>query len=159
MHHMLLVTFLYLSFLYRDSYNNISALDPKKLKIFNTVREITGVCLCVWIFVISSALSVHHLTQSSVCLTDILSIQSWPAELEDLSVFSNLATIQGRTLYRWATCPSFVCSSFTLSSDFVTLHQCKQSIHVISCACTVCATDMNDTLNHPTCSGEVWFHF
>ncbi|KTG06781.1 hypothetical protein cypCar_00007395 [Cyprinus carpio] len=55
-----------------DSYNNISALDPKKLKIFNTVREIT----------------------------DILSIQSWPAELEDLSVFSNLATIQGRTLYR-----------------------------------------------------------
>ncbi|XP_067230852.1 receptor tyrosine-protein kinase erbB-3a isoform X3 [Chanodichthys erythropterus] len=55
-----------------DSYNNISALDPKKLKIFNTVREIT----------------------------DILSIQSWPDELEDLSVFSNLATIQGRTLYR-----------------------------------------------------------
>uniref|UniRef100_A0A673LN01 Receptor protein-tyrosine kinase n=1 Tax=Sinocyclocheilus rhinocerous TaxID=307959 RepID=A0A673LN01_9TELE len=57
-----------------DSYNNISALDPKKLKIFNTVREITGVY--------------------------ILSIQSWPEELENLSVFSNLATIQGRTLYR-----------------------------------------------------------
>ncbi|XP_016089139.1 receptor tyrosine-protein kinase erbB-3-like [Sinocyclocheilus grahami] len=55
-----------------DSYNNISALDPKKLKIFNTVREIT----------------------------DILSIQSWPEELENISVFSNLATIQGRTLYR-----------------------------------------------------------
>uniref|UniRef100_A0A8C1I0N2 Receptor protein-tyrosine kinase n=1 Tax=Cyprinus carpio carpio TaxID=630221 RepID=A0A8C1I0N2_CYPCA len=55
-----------------DSYNNISALDPKKLKIFNTVREITGVCV----------------------------IQSWPEELENLSVFSNLATIQGRTLYR-----------------------------------------------------------
>uniref|UniRef100_A0A671RRW3 Receptor protein-tyrosine kinase n=1 Tax=Sinocyclocheilus anshuiensis TaxID=1608454 RepID=A0A671RRW3_9TELE len=57
-----------------DRYNNISALNPKKLKIFNTVREITGVY--------------------------ILSIQSWPEELEDLSVFSNLATIQGRTLYR-----------------------------------------------------------
>lgn len=55
-----------------DAYNNISALDPKKLKIFNTVKEIT----------------------------DILSIQSWPEEMEDLSVFSNLATIQGRTLYR-----------------------------------------------------------
>ncbi|XP_051985705.1 receptor tyrosine-protein kinase erbB-3a [Xyrauchen texanus] len=55
-----------------DEYNNISALDPKKLKIFNTVREIT----------------------------DILSIQSWPEEMEDLSVFSNLATIQGRSLYR-----------------------------------------------------------
>ncbi|CAB1315031.1 unnamed protein product [Coregonus sp. 'balchen'] len=55
-----------------DPYNNITALDPEKLKIFRTVREIT----------------------------DILSIQSWPETLTDLSVFSNLATIQGRTLYR-----------------------------------------------------------
>ncbi|CAG5981670.1 unnamed protein product [Menidia menidia] len=55
-----------------DDYNNIPALDPEKLKIFNTVREIT----------------------------DILSIQSWPESLSDLSVFSNLQTIQGRTLYK-----------------------------------------------------------
>uniref|UniRef100_A0A8C7F871 Receptor protein-tyrosine kinase n=1 Tax=Oncorhynchus kisutch TaxID=8019 RepID=A0A8C7F871_ONCKI len=55
-----------------DPYNNITALDPEKLKIFRTVREITGVC----------------------------SIQSWPENLTDLSVFSNLGTIQGRTLYR-----------------------------------------------------------
>ncbi|CAB1353776.1 unnamed protein product [Coregonus sp. 'balchen'] len=55
-----------------DPYNNITALDPEKLKIFRTVREIT----------------------------DILSIQSWPETLTDLSVFSNLTTIQGRTLYR-----------------------------------------------------------
>ncbi|KAI4902994.1 hypothetical protein NFI96_012020 [Prochilodus magdalenae] len=55
-----------------DPYNNISALDPKKLKIFNTVREIT----------------------------DFLSIQSWPEEMKDLSVFSNLTTIQGRNLYK-----------------------------------------------------------
>lgn len=55
-----------------DPYNNISALDPKKLKIFNTVREIT----------------------------DFLSILSWPEEMEDLSVFSNLATIQGRNTYK-----------------------------------------------------------
>ncbi|XP_030634040.1 receptor tyrosine-protein kinase erbB-3a [Chanos chanos] len=55
-----------------DPYNNITALNPKKLQIFKTVREIT----------------------------DILSIQSWPEELSDLSVFSNLATIQGRTPYR-----------------------------------------------------------
>ncbi|XP_051932995.1 receptor tyrosine-protein kinase erbB-3a isoform X1 [Hippocampus zosterae] len=55
-----------------DDYNNIPALDPEKLKIFNTVREIT----------------------------DILSIQSWPENMTDLSVFSNLQTIQGRTLYR-----------------------------------------------------------
>ncbi|XP_024283098.1 receptor tyrosine-protein kinase erbB-3 isoform X2 [Oncorhynchus tshawytscha] len=55
-----------------DPYNNITALDPEKLKIFRTVREIT----------------------------DVLSIQSWPENLTDLSVFSNLGTIQGRTLYR-----------------------------------------------------------
>ncbi|XP_077429278.1 receptor tyrosine-protein kinase erbB-3a isoform X1 [Vanacampus margaritifer] len=55
-----------------DDYNNIPALDPEKLKVFNTVREIT----------------------------DILSIQSWPENMTDLSVFSNLQTIQGRTLYR-----------------------------------------------------------
>ncbi|XP_062321423.1 receptor tyrosine-protein kinase erbB-3a [Osmerus eperlanus] len=55
-----------------DAYENITALDPEKLKIFKTVREIT----------------------------DILSIQSWPESMSDLSVFSNLSTIQGRKLYR-----------------------------------------------------------
>ncbi|XP_015226132.1 PREDICTED: receptor tyrosine-protein kinase erbB-3 isoform X2 [Cyprinodon variegatus] len=55
-----------------DSYNNIPPLDPEKLKVFNTVQEIT----------------------------DVLSIQSWPKSLSDLSVFSNLQTIQGRTLYK-----------------------------------------------------------
>ncbi|XP_045884672.1 receptor tyrosine-protein kinase erbB-3a isoform X2 [Micropterus dolomieu] len=55
-----------------DEYNGVPALDPEKLKIFNTVREIT----------------------------DILSIQSWPKNMSDLSVFSNLQTIQGRTLYK-----------------------------------------------------------
>uniref|UniRef100_A0A6Q2Z5D8 Receptor protein-tyrosine kinase n=1 Tax=Esox lucius TaxID=8010 RepID=A0A6Q2Z5D8_ESOLU len=55
-----------------DPFNNIPPLDPEKLKVFRTVREIT----------------------------DILDIQSWPGTLRDLSVFSNLTTIQGRTLYR-----------------------------------------------------------
>uniref|UniRef100_A0A672JRH6 Receptor protein-tyrosine kinase n=1 Tax=Salarias fasciatus TaxID=181472 RepID=A0A672JRH6_SALFA len=55
-----------------DTYNGVPALDPEKLKVFNTVREIT----------------------------DILSIQSWPQNMSDLSVFSNLQTIQGRTLYK-----------------------------------------------------------
>ncbi|XP_075966594.1 receptor tyrosine-protein kinase erbB-3a isoform X1 [Anarhichas minor] len=55
-----------------DDYNDVPALDPEKLKVFNTVREIT----------------------------DSLSIQSWPANMSDLSVFSNLQTIQGRTLYK-----------------------------------------------------------
>lgn len=34
-------------------------------------------------------------------ISDILSIQSWPKNMSDLSVFSNLQTIQGRTLYKW----------------------------------------------------------
>ncbi|KAJ8358695.1 hypothetical protein SKAU_G00152200 [Synaphobranchus kaupii] len=55
-----------------DPYHNISALDPEKLNVFRTVREIT----------------------------DILSIQSWPRVLTNLSVFSSLTTIQGRTLYK-----------------------------------------------------------
>ncbi|XP_031423059.1 receptor tyrosine-protein kinase erbB-3 isoform X2 [Clupea harengus] len=55
-----------------DPYKKIPPLDPNKLKVFSTVREIT----------------------------DILSVQSWPKEMHDLSVFSNLETIQGRTLFR-----------------------------------------------------------
>uniref|UniRef100_A0A8C2CLB3 receptor protein-tyrosine kinase n=1 Tax=Cyprinus carpio TaxID=7962 RepID=A0A8C2CLB3_CYPCA len=55
-----------------DVYLNIPPLEPEKLKVFNTVREITG----------------------------ILNIQSWPDELSDLSVFSSLTTIQGRSLLK-----------------------------------------------------------
>ncbi|XP_034440903.1 receptor tyrosine-protein kinase erbB-3a [Hippoglossus hippoglossus] len=55
-----------------DEYNNVPALDTEKLKVFNTVREIT----------------------------DYLCIQSWPKNMSDLSVFSNLQTIQGRSLYK-----------------------------------------------------------
>ncbi|XP_072541544.1 receptor tyrosine-protein kinase erbB-4-like isoform X1 [Salminus brasiliensis] len=54
-----------------DVYHNIEALDPEKLNVFRTVREITG----------------------------FLNIQSWPENRTDLSVFSNLATIGGRSLY------------------------------------------------------------
>ncbi|KAM3872341.1 receptor tyrosine-protein kinase erbB-3b [Diretmus argenteus] len=55
-----------------DDFKNIPPLDVKKLEVFRTVREIT----------------------------DILNIQSWPKELNDLSVFSSLTTIQGRSLYK-----------------------------------------------------------
>ncbi|XP_035813109.2 receptor tyrosine-protein kinase erbB-3b isoform X2 [Amphiprion ocellaris] len=55
-----------------DDFKNIPPLDAKKLEVFHTVREIT----------------------------DILNIQSWPKELNDLSVFSSLTTIQGRSLYK-----------------------------------------------------------
>ncbi|KAJ8415186.1 hypothetical protein AAFF_G00008840 [Aldrovandia affinis] len=54
-----------------DVYHGIEALDPEKLNVFRTVREITG----------------------------FLNIQSWPENIMDLSVFSNLATIGGRSLY------------------------------------------------------------
>ncbi|KAJ8350673.1 hypothetical protein SKAU_G00258030 [Synaphobranchus kaupii] len=54
-----------------DVYHGIEALDPEKLNVFRTVREITG----------------------------FLNIQSWPENITDLSVFSNLATIGGRSLY------------------------------------------------------------
>ncbi|KAL3978166.1 FERM domain-containing protein 1 [Sarotherodon galilaeus] len=55
-----------------DPFNNVPPLDPEKLKIFNTVEEIT----------------------------DFLNIQSWPASMSDLSVFSNLQTIRGRKRYK-----------------------------------------------------------
>ncbi|XP_017271404.1 receptor tyrosine-protein kinase erbB-3a isoform X2 [Kryptolebias marmoratus] len=54
-----------------DPYNNIPALSPEKLKVFNTVQEIT----------------------------EFLNVQSWPESLSDLSVFSNLRTIQSRVFY------------------------------------------------------------
>ncbi|XP_051993181.1 receptor tyrosine-protein kinase erbB-4-like [Xyrauchen texanus] len=54
-----------------DMFHGIKALDPDQLNIFRTVREITG----------------------------FLNIQSWPENMTELGVFSNLSTIGGRTLY------------------------------------------------------------
>uniref|UniRef100_A0A3Q2CWL6 Receptor protein-tyrosine kinase n=1 Tax=Cyprinodon variegatus TaxID=28743 RepID=A0A3Q2CWL6_CYPVA len=54
-----------------DMYHGIGPLDPERLNVFRTVKEITG----------------------------FLNIQSWPENMTDLSVFSNLATIGGRVLY------------------------------------------------------------
>uniref|UniRef100_A0A9J8CRD5 Receptor tyrosine-protein kinase erbB-4 n=1 Tax=Cyprinus carpio carpio TaxID=630221 RepID=A0A9J8CRD5_CYPCA len=54
-----------------DMFHGIKALDPDRLNVFRTVREITG----------------------------FLNIQSWPENMTDLAVFSNLATIGGRSLY------------------------------------------------------------
>ncbi|KAI1229862.1 hypothetical protein IHE44_0010871 [Lamprotornis superbus] len=58
-----------------DPWRNISALDPEKLNVFRTVREITG----------------------------YLNIQSWPKHMHNFSVFSNLETIGGRSLYKTRT--------------------------------------------------------
>uniref|UniRef100_H3CSB9 Receptor protein-tyrosine kinase n=1 Tax=Tetraodon nigroviridis TaxID=99883 RepID=H3CSB9_TETNG len=54
-----------------DMYHGIGPLDPERLNVFRTVREITG----------------------------YLNIQAWPENMTDLGVFSNLATIGGRSLY------------------------------------------------------------
>uniref|UniRef100_A0A3Q4HV19 Receptor protein-tyrosine kinase n=1 Tax=Neolamprologus brichardi TaxID=32507 RepID=A0A3Q4HV19_NEOBR len=54
-----------------DMYHGIGPLDPERLNVFRTVKEITG----------------------------YLNIQSWPENMTDLSVFSSLATIGGRALY------------------------------------------------------------
>ncbi|XP_060716375.1 receptor tyrosine-protein kinase erbB-4-like isoform X1 [Tachysurus vachellii] len=72
-----------------DMYHGISALDPERLSVFLTVKEITG----------------------------FLNIQSWPENMTDFGVFSNLSIIGGRTLYsgvsllilkqRWITSLSF----------------------------------------------------
>ncbi|XP_028853865.1 receptor tyrosine-protein kinase erbB-3a isoform X3 [Denticeps clupeoides] len=78
-----------------DAYKNISALDPKKLQIFNTVREIT----------------------------DTLSVQSWPKELSDLSVFSNLQIIQGRSLYSGGYALSVMKIPTLMSLGLHSLHQ------------------------------------
>lgn len=34
-------------YLHRDDFRNIPPLDAKKLEVFRTVREITGVLMCV----------------------------------------------------------------------------------------------------------------
>ncbi|CAL1596691.1 unnamed protein product [Knipowitschia caucasica] len=55
-----------------DHHYNVSALDPSKLEVFQTLREITGFLL----------------------------IQFWPENFTSLSVFENLQIIRGRTLHR-----------------------------------------------------------
>ncbi|XP_060733098.1 receptor tyrosine-protein kinase erbB-4-like isoform X1 [Tachysurus vachellii] len=79
-----------------DVYHNIEALDPEKLNVFRTVREITG----------------------------FLNIQSWPENMTDLSVFSNLATIGGRSLYSGI-------SLLVLKQQWISSLQ-LQSLHEIS---------------------------
>uniref|UniRef100_A0A8D2L3L3 Receptor protein-tyrosine kinase n=2 Tax=Varanus komodoensis TaxID=61221 RepID=A0A8D2L3L3_VARKO len=62
------LTFLHVSF-YGDDYTKTPSLEHKQLEIFKTVKEITG----------------------------FLSVQVWPGNITDLSVFENLEIIRGRT--------------------------------------------------------------
>ncbi|XP_016094821.1 receptor tyrosine-protein kinase erbB-4-like [Sinocyclocheilus grahami] len=64
-----------------DMFHGIKALDPDRLNVFRTVREITG----------------------------FLNIQSWPENMTDLGVFLNLATIGGRSLYSHISKEQMVC--------------------------------------------------
>lgn len=79
-----------LSFIHSDSYNNISALDPKKLKIFNTVREITGVCVSLCVFLPF----VFHCTPSN----------SFFCPLDRHSEYSVLARRVGRSFCLLKSC-------------------------------------------------------
>nr|XP_015199550.1 PREDICTED: receptor tyrosine-protein kinase erbB-3 [Lepisosteus oculatus] len=97
-----------------DPYHNISALDPEKLKVFGTVREIT----------------------------DILSIQSWPKKLSDLSVFSNLTTIQGRSLYKGVS---------SKSCNFLT-GEPREFASALG-ECTACHPECQRQEGQPSCQG------
>lgn len=61
--------------------------------------------------------------------SDILCIQSWPENMTDLSVFSNLQTIQGRKFYKWAVA---VFSLFLLT---LLLFLLSTKVMLLSCCC------------------------
>lgn len=87
----------------------------------------------------------HHgfcsASETASLFSDVLCIQSWPENMSDLSVFSNLQTIQGRTLYKWAIVVFSLCSN----TAFVSL---VDSCHIAIMLLYLCdadnpLTDMN----------------
>uniref|UniRef100_A0A8B9LY11 Receptor protein-tyrosine kinase n=1 Tax=Astyanax mexicanus TaxID=7994 RepID=A0A8B9LY11_ASTMX len=64
---------------------NRQTVDSKNIDSFINCTKIQGIFKLSWLTGIPSY---------------FLSIQSWPEEMKDLSVFSNLTTIQGRSLYK-----------------------------------------------------------
>uniref|UniRef100_A0A8D0DGJ1 receptor protein-tyrosine kinase n=1 Tax=Sander lucioperca TaxID=283035 RepID=A0A8D0DGJ1_SANLU len=84
-----------------DSFINCTKIQGKCVLLFSTpnafIHLINNLENCH-----SSIMqyAINGLKQSKLCLSDILNIQSWPKELNDLSVFSSLTTIQGRSLYK-----------------------------------------------------------
>lgn len=111
-----------------DDYKKIPALDPEKLKVFNTLKEITG----EHEFMFKPNIS-RHITEAikkpSSPPSDFLNIQSWPESLSDLSVFSNLHTIQGRKLYRWEDHHSIVL--FLHTTNILSCCNVIRSIHSV----------------------------
>ena len=56
----------------------------------------------IWETVLFGTISSNIMCWYNYCVLypDILNIQSWPKELNDLSVFSSLTTIQGRSFQK-----------------------------------------------------------
>ncbi|KAK2102023.1 Receptor tyrosine-protein kinase erbB-3 [Saguinus oedipus] len=77
----------------QDPWHKIPALDPEKLNVFQTVQEITGEEPGEPSK--EGSLTILPLSNPS----GYLNIQSWPPHMHNFSVFSNLTTIGGRSLY------------------------------------------------------------
>lgn len=107
----------------RDPWHKIPALDPEKLNVFRTVREITGeeerLLLLGRADDSLAGITLKPLKkgplqsqQSEAGDRELpaylmlsnppgyLNIQSWPPHMQNFSVFSNLTTIGGRSLYK-----------------------------------------------------------
>ncbi|XP_061128129.1 receptor tyrosine-protein kinase erbB-4-like isoform X1 [Syngnathus typhle] len=97
-----------------DKYHGIGPLDPERLNIFRTVKEITG----------------------------FLNIQSWPENMTDLSVFSNLVTIGGRSLYSGTGISLLILKQRWISSlQFQSLDEISAGIVYISNNSRLCFYD------------------
>lgn len=107
----------------RDPWHKIPALDPEKLNVFRTVREITGeeerLLLLGGADDFLACIKLSHLRKVTLQSQQseagdgelpaylplsnplgYLNIQSWPPHMQNFSVFSNLTTIGGRSLYK-----------------------------------------------------------
>lgn len=76
--------------------------------------QVSGSYTALEYLIITCCSLAEHCTSA---FSDILSVQSWPANMSDLSVFSNLQIIEGRTLYKWVLFP-LPCSCFDSLVDY-----------------------------------------
>ncbi|KAF5891490.1 receptor tyrosine-protein kinase erbB-4-like, partial [Clarias magur] len=111
-----------------DMFHGIRALDPERLSVFLTVKEITG----------------------------FLNIQSWPENMTDFGVFSNLSIIGGRTLYSLVSLPLSGVSLLILKQRWITSLS-FQSLQEISAGNVYISNNSQlcfyHTLNWTRCTG------
>lgn len=105
---------------------------------YKCVHACEFVCTCVRVVCVHGDLPTIWwlLLKKMPVVADFLSIQSWPESMSDLSVFSNLQTIQGRKLYRWAVCGVFCVSGIFFSPSF--LRPLNSCCHLYLTAFTTC---------------------